>query len=529
MPGLQAHFSAQASSESWSVRQTVAQILGESSGVPEGFQILVKIREKTEAPEAEQLLGAALKPLGSMPGGKDFILTKVTGVSARVRAEALWALSDFVATDAEVRRAVLDRLGDEASDVRNSALSVLSGSVGSDAEVRRVVLDRLGDEDSDVRSSALSALSGAVGSDAEVRRVVLDRLGDEDSYVRSSALFALSGAVRGDTEVRRAVLDRLGDEDSDIRSSALSALSGAVEGDAEVRLAVLDRLGDEDSYVRSSALLALSAFVLNDEEARRAAWDRLSDIVEDVRAAAVSVLSGLLRADESLVGTFVNLLGDASFIVRASAVQSLLPLSTPHPEASGLKSWPGSLLIQGCSARDLEAREVQRAFASVLGPRLPEDPKLKEWVLGYLSDVRWSSRLGAVLSLLAWPGGPPPEITDQIFKALEDRRGLESYPARLTAASFLINRNEDGGASINLCFEALDYGTQPWEYLPKSAEIRKQAALVLGKLEPLEENQRVYDRLLRVFKEDEEPKVRDAAYNALVRLAGVWDRQAARA
>jgi hypothetical protein len=45
-------------------------------------------------------------------------------------------------------------------------------------------------------------------------------------------------------------------------------------------------------------------------------------------------------------------------------------------------------------------------------------------------------------------------------------------------------------------------------------------------LEPLEHNQRVYDRLLRVLEEDEESEVRDAAYNALVRLAGARDRQA---
>jgi hypothetical protein len=179
--------------------------------------------------------------------------------------------------------------------------------------------------------------------------------------------------------------------------------------------------------------------------------------------------------------------------------------------------------------RGWDARQVQNMLASILGPRLPKDPELTEWVLERLDDVRWSSRLGAVLSLLAWPGGPPPEITDRIFKALEDRRGLESYPARLTAASFLINRNEDEGASINLCLEALDYGTQPWEGLSSAAEIRKQAALVLGKLEPLEENQRVYDRLLRVLKEDEDFDVRDAAYNALIRLAGVRDRQTAMA
>ncbi len=132
----------------------------------------------------------------------------------------------------------------------------------------------------------------------------------------------------------------------------------------------------------------------------------------------------------------------------------------------------------------------------------------------------------AVLTLIAWPRGPPPEIVERIFTALKDRRGLESYPAGLTAASFLINRNEDHGVSIDLCLEALEYGTQPWEGLPWAGEIRKQAALILGKLEPLEHNERVYNRLLRVMKEDENQDVRDAAYNALVRLAGVRDRQA---
>jgi hypothetical protein len=129
-----------------------------------------------------------------------------------------------------------------------------------------------------------------------------------------------------------------------------------------------------------------------------------------------------------------------------------------------------------------------------------------------------------VLTLLAWPGGPPREIVERIFLALKDRRGLESYPARLTAASFLINRNEDRGSSVDLCLETLDYGIESWEWLSRAGQIRKQAALVLGKLEPLEHNERVYSRLLRVMKEDENAGVRDAAYNALVRLAGARDR-----
>jgi hypothetical protein len=593
LPELQIHFLALVNSESWSIRQKAAQILGESSGLQESLQALLQIREKVEAPEAERLLSAALESLGSVQGGRDFILAKLKDSSAQVRAAALWALSGFVATDAEARRIVLDRLRDEALDVRSSAFSALSGAiaiaevrrtvlgriededsvvrssallalsdaVGVDAEVRRAVLDRLGDEEPEVCSSALAALSGAVGMDAEVRRAVLDSLWDEDPDVRNSALSALSGAVGIDADVRQAVLDRLRDKvpivrsaalsalsemvenDSDVRravldrlkdkfpivrSAALSALSGVVENDSEVRRAVLDRLGDKEPAVRSAALRVLSKVEKSDVKVRRAVLIRLKDRDENVRAAAVSALSGLLGADEDLQKTVVSLLYDRSFSVRVSAVRVLLSLTTSRPELwSHVVTWISS--DSGKYENDWDARQVQRVLASVLGPRLPEDPQLTEWVLERLGDVRWSSRLGAVLSVLAWPGGPPPEILDRIFKAVEDRRGLESYPARLTAASFLINRNEDGGASIKLCLEALDYGTQPWEALRNSAEIRKQAALVLGKLEPLEENQRVYDRLLHVLKEDKDPDVRDAAYNALVRLAGVRDRRAARA
>jgi len=143
-----------------------------------------------------------------------------------------------------------------------------------------------------------------------------------------------------------------------------------------------------------------------------------------------------------------------------------------------------------------------------------------------LRNPRWSARLGAALALLAWPGGPPEEILPQVFSALEDPRGLEAYPAQLTAASFLINQNDTAAEAIDLCLEALDYGTQPWEDIWSSREVRKQAALVLGKLEPVFYDPRVYDKLLHVMHHDEDASVRDAAYGTLVRLARIRDQQA---
>ena len=75
--------------------------------------------------------------------------------------------------------------------------------------------------------------------------------------------------------------------------------------------------------------------------------------------------------------------------------------------------------------------------------------------------------------------------------------------------------------NIDLCLEALDYGTQTGEELSKSLKVRQQAALVLGKLEPLFFHERVYDKLLQVMERDQYLSVKDAAYGALVRLARV--------
>ena len=79
---------------------------------------------------------------------------------------------------------------------------------------------------------------------------------------------------------------------------------------------------------------------------------------------------------------------------------------------------------------------------------------------------------------------------------------------------------------MDLCLEALDYGTHPWEHLSNSAYVRKQAVEILDGVRNLEHHQRVYERLARVIEEDKDPGVRDAAYDALVRLAGARDRQA---
>ena len=296
--------------------------------------------------------------------------------------------------------------------------------------------------------------------------------------------------------VRQQLLNRLDDENWQVRQAASNALSSVVSEDTEVRQQLLNRLSDSDYDVLQAAINALSSLVSEDTEVRQQLLNRLSDLYGPVRLAASNAL---VHAD-----AFPTLVKDWWERLGAWLIADFDLQYTPSPQET---------------SETLTA--VQIRFAEVIGPRLPQDAMLRERVFAWLESSRMSARLGAMRALLQWPGGPPQDVIRRILNALNDRRALESYPARLTAASFLINRDPHSGPAIEVCLEALRYGTQPWEYLPRSGEIRKQAALVLGNLEPLHYDERVYESLLHVMQQDTDAETRDAAYGALVRLAFV--------
>ena len=76
--------------------------------------------------------------------------------------------------------------------------------------------------------------------------------------------------------------------------------------------------------------------------------------------------------------------------------------------------------------------------------------------------------------------------------------------------------------SITVCVEALDYGTEPWQNIPiEAGKIRREAALILGRLDPVRRDPKVFDRLARLMQNDADPEVRDAAYRAILALAQV--------
>jgi HEAT repeat protein len=314
-------------------------------------------------------------------------------------------------------------------------------------------------KDTQLQLTAIDALMECVEHPG-IRQAILQRLDDQHWQVRRSAVNALATLISSDADVRQAILQRLDDQDEYVRRSAVNALATLISSDADVRQAILQRLDDQDWQVRSSAFIALSKI------------EKLGIFEKNIRQELINWLG--VGFDER----YVPIIDEKSYWL------------------------------------------AQERFSYLFGENLPGDQSLYNKMLDWLKNPRWQTRLGAVRTLLQWPGRPPREILKNIIEALNDNRGLESYPARLAAASYLVNRDPYSKDAIQLGLEALEYGNLSWEYIPESREVRKQAALLLGTLEPIRYDPIVYDKLLQAMKTDQDSGVRDTLYSVLVKLAG---------
>jgi NACHT domain/HEAT repeats len=533
--------------------------------------------------DSQRVAGKALNALGSRIDEDNALRQKVLDLLELAHSlSAAPVLPRIVAMHADIRKALLKNLEKSSSLVRVSSLNSLADLVTSDLEIRRLFVNKLRDADEYVRWAAVEGLANLVRDDLQVQQAMLERLEDISHLVKTAATKALAGNLDRNHEALCKIVNLLECSRRFGLANYLTALGSAVARSRQIEELFLEQVRTIDWRSRQAACEGLAQSGLASPEILRVVLNCQASessnvmIIEDVRRAlkrkkrlglippvweaSLSVSGGKARSC-SCCDAIVNLeniyhgtrldaveelsehlgevevnhairqrLNDAEFSVRLKVVEVV----TRYQEEDLFESVRASLWTWldvdfkddlNFHLNERKVRSVQEQLARRFGARLPADSSLCADLLEKLHEPRWSARLGAVLALLAWPGGPPEDVLTQVLAALGDRRGLEAYPAQLTAASYLINRNETAAEAINLCMEALKYGTQPWESLNNSPAVRRQAALVLGKLEPVSYEPRIWDKLLHVLRHDKDASVRDAAYGTLVRLARFRDRQ----
>jgi hypothetical protein len=288
---------------------------------------------------------------------------------------------------------------------------------------------------------------------------------------------------------------------------------------------LIARVTDKQPAVRLAAAQAL---------APRAAEPKIWGLVEPCLAdpgmqASVLALKLIALGQHTAAGRAAITWG----LDERRAVVDRLRTAAHLAEAADLAQLSDDVIarLEECLFLDLGARPIAsepRAHlsrvAAWLGSRLPGASGLADRLQAQLRDDRVGRRITAGIALLAWPGGPPAEVLDQIFAALDNWRCLESYPARLTAASWLLNQDRWSQDAIRLCREAMEYGTRSWEWFDSPPTIRGKAISILGQLDPRHFDQQVFDDLLRAHRDDR--SIRSSCYAALVRLAGVREMAA---
>lgn len=437
---------------------------------------------------------------------------------------------------APLRQAILDKLSNRSYTIRQAAIGALVGLVGSDSAVQQAILHRVTDADDDVRQAAVGALAGEVNSDAAVRQAILNKLTVSNDGMRRAAIKALAGLAGSDAEVRQAILSKLNDTSDDVRQAAAEALVELVISEAAVRKVILNKLNDANaairqtilrtlakgaSNVRQAAVEALAGLVSSDVAVRQAILDKLANEWYSVRQAAVEALAGLVANDTAVRQALLDRLTDERYGVRLMAVKALAALiGSDDVVTQTLLPWIGAVGESPFST--VSAQEIRCLLATAYAPLLAEHPPLFSEVFRMLTSPAWPARQGAALAFISMPGGPPPHIHSTLLNMPNYTYDEEGWPERLRVCETLLNgRDHDlSQRAITLTLEALDYATQPWYSLSDAdAQIRRDAWRILGQLEPLYRDERIFARLVRVLHEDADANVRDAAYGTLLHLA----------
>jgi HEAT repeat protein len=362
----------------------------------------------------------------------------------------------------------LVELRDAQPQVRRGAAFALgkSGSAAAPAALVKVLSDR----EAAVRDAAAYALGELAGEGhggtvwSEAGPALVRLLADDDSpQVRRSAALALGHCGARASGARSALVKLLPDREPMVRQNAAWAL-GRLGGDsAEEAVAGLSRLlEDGDAAVRRDAAAALG------------------EIGRPAASRAASALAGCLRRERE--GPVRKVVLDSLVKVVGAENKDVVAQLTPLVKDANREMARGVALALG-KIGGADAKAAVPVLAEALHD---DDATVRELAAGALGNVG-EAAAGAV-----------PDLS----QALTDR----SVAVRRNAALALSRIGDQAAPAVQALVRAL----APTE----SPEVRYFAAEALGHVGAAVE--RVFDELLRVYKEDSDFRVRQRMVYALV-------------
>jgi HEAT repeat protein len=486
--------------------------------------------------------------LSEQPALRDAVAPKLDDKNYYVRSAAIGALGPLLSEEPALREAVARKLDDEDNHVRSTAIrtlfvfeeqrqSICNLLSHSDWRTRRdgalAFAERLAEaslslavifgnlqcaESAPMRSAAIGALGPLLAERPALREAVARKLDDESFSVRSAAIGALGPLLAEQPALRDAVARKFDDENYYVRIPAIRASAPLLAEHPALRDAVAGKLDDENYYVRSAAIGALGPLLAEHPALREAVARKLDDESYHVRSAAIGALEPRLAEHAALREAVVRKLDDESYYVRSAAIDALGPF-VADSKIRGLLKPALQIDDQEISRRGLSLTFPRQALVGAWGRWLADEPTSFAEVCEMLVSEDSRLRQSGAEILSAAGKEAVSEAVPQLLQAADDRRGLDSWPARIAAAELLINDWRYSRDAIDTLMPALEYGAHPLVIVPDAAEIRKSAALALGKLKADEYRPEVAKRLEELLESERDPQVLNGLFSALHSLA----------
>ena len=450
-----------------------------------------------------------------------------------VRSAAIAAIAPLLAEQPDLLPAITARLDDQDGDVRSAAIAAIAPLLAEQPDLLPAITARLDDQDGDVRSAAIAAIAPLLAEQPDLLPAITAKLDEKDDQygsVRSAAIAAIAPLLAEQPDLLPAItakLDEKDDQYGSVRRAAIAAIAPLLAEQPDLLPAItakLDEKDDQYGFVRSAAIAAIAPLLAEQPDllpAITAKLDEKDDQYGFVRSAAIAAIAPLLAEQPDLLPAITAKLDekdDQYGSVRRAAIEVLIPLlSTQETLQWELHGWLGFISEHS----PFKGREIRQRVATALSPFMCQNQELKEQVVMLLSSPAWPARQGAAWALAGMSEGASPALISQLKALLHDTRAEESWPQRLQVAKTLLNHREPelDRRAIAVAIEALDYAIQPWYVLPHSGpDVRRQAAQILGTLDPIYYDGAIFSRLRQVMIEDTDERVRDSAYEALLRL-----------